>query len=939
MLQLIFHKIKNKKWMNLCLFAGILLLVAVFSCHPMLEEGAEDRLLFTSFEQYAEENNEFPAVFSRSGSYEISDYPTVESVCKKMDAYENKWTEYVTVDPVISQQSLKLASANAQSDLGFTDRFLGISYLRDMEDHITIVKGEGLTAGTGEGAFPCIISEAVMDDVGLTVGEEITFPYALDQAGNPAKFVVTGIFRESSQGDNYWYHDSTDYQKQLFVSEEVMDQLMGTYGYQSVSYEDNLLLNYTQIHHGNAEEYLGYIREFSKADGAFRANFVQTLEQYQRESQTVRTVLWVLELPCVVLLLLFLYMVSGQMLQAEEREIAVLRSRGATRKQTMLLYVLQSLLLSGGALVCGILLGYAMCKLAAGTDGFLQFTVKDVSIYGFRWKMILYGLAACVIAMLFVTLPVWKKSRINIVEQKSAGQIADKKPVWERFFLDVILLGISCYLLYNYRKQSDALSAGVLAGERLDPLVFLDASLFIFSCGLLVLRLIRYLILLVDHLGKKRWDCAMYASFLQMKRTFHRQSFISVFLIMTISMGIFQANMARTMNGNSEERIRYDVGADVRLQQAWPMRIYRGDGSPSVTYQEPDYQEYAGLMEDGICSSVTRVIEDNSTEIDAGSKSLSNCQFMAIHTREFGETAELMDGINDTHWYHALNALAEDVDGVILSRNAAEALGVSEGDSIDYMRYSPYFPSEDEPINTAEATVCAIVDGFPGYERYQYSYNKEGELEEQENYLIVANYATAIDVFGVTPYHIWMRLEQGKRADQITSYIEEKGLELEDWRFLEEETRESKSSALMQITNGMFTMGFFVSILVCAAGYLIYWIMSMKQREMLFGIYRAMGMPQRKLRRMLVNEQFFGSVLPILAGAGVGAVSTALFVRLIALVYLPRKHNVPIHIYWYGADLGELFLAVALVMILCGLVLGKLMKNMKVAQALKLGED
>ena len=51
---------------------------------------------------------------------------------------------------------------------------------------------------------------------------------------------------------------------------------------------------------------------------------------------------------------------------------------------------------------------------------------------------------------------------------------------------------------------------------------------------------------------------------------------------------------------------------------------------------------------------------------------------------------------------------------------AAEALEVSVGDSINYMRYSPYFSQGDDPINTAKATVCAIVDSFPGYERYRY---------------------------------------------------------------------------------------------------------------------------------------------------------------------------------------------------------------------------
>ena len=47
---------------------------------------------------------------------------------------------------------------------------------------------------------------------------------------------------------------------------------------------------------------------------------------------------------------------------------------------------------------------------------------------------------------------------------------------------------------------------------------------------------------------------------------------------------------------------------------------------------------------------------------------------------------------------------------------------------------------------------------------------------------------------------------------------------------------------------------------------------------------------------MLINEQMFSSVLASLAGYGVGAAATALFVKLVAIVYLPESHNIAISI-------------------------------------------
>lgn len=952
MFRFVWHKIKNKKWLNLCLLVGVSLLIGLFACHPMFEKGADNQVLETEFLSYAEEKNEFPATMGRAGSYDISDYSTVQSLHQRLQQYIEKWTSYVQLDEVEKQEYFSLSGGNADTSLGGTNYYLGIGFLTDMEEHIQIVRGKNLSeAETEPGIFPCIISEKVMDAYGLVVGEQLSFPYVTGRDGEPLRLEIAGICKESSNQDAYWYHELSYYEKQVFVSEETFDVLMEKYGHEKVSYEENLLLDYNGINSDNASLYADYIRQFHEADAAFTENFLETLENFETEKQTIQMMLWALELPCVVLLLLFIYMVSSQILTSEEGEIAVLRSRGATRLQTVRLYLYQSGIISGLGLGIGMFLGYGMCKCAASTDAFLKFVKKDVSLYRFHWEMVLYGLAAGIIAMLFMTIPVWKRSKVTIVEQKGKNIYAKHIPFWERSFLDVLLVALSCYFLYNFNKQKDALALSIIAQESIDPMILLNSSLFIFAVGLLFLRLCRYLVLLVSRIGKKYWGPSMFASFLQLKRTFYRQGFLIIFLIMTIAGGIFDANMARTMNNNMEERIAYNAGADVQLMENWKVRLAKGKDDEKFRweYTEPDYGNYSSLIEDGLCESMTRVIEDDNVELSAEGKIITGANLMAVHTREFGETAELMDGLNDTHWFNALNALAADPDGVILSRNAADAMGVKVGDTISYSRYHPIKSRETEKMGTVSATVCAIVDSFPGYERYCYEEkeeknvdknvdkNEKEKIEEQENYLIVANYATVVSEFQLTPYHIWMRLSENVTSEDVTEYLKE--IEPVEWLSAQEQITQNRNSAMVQVTNGMFTLSFVISLVICSVGFLIYWIMSIKNRELLFGIYRAMGMSMKEIYGMLINEQIFSSLLAILAGGGIGALTTWLFVRLMALVYLPKKHNIPIHIYIYASDLVKLAFVVFAVVLFCYLILCLLLRKMKIAQALRLGED
>lgn len=925
----VINKLKNRKWLNLCLLMGVALFIALFVCHPMFEKGAGNQILDRLFTDHATQQNEFPAQMSREGTYAVADYPDSQSVLDKLSGYEKKWTEYVDINKVSSQQLITLSGGRADTEFGGPNNYFTIGYLPELSEYAEVVKSQSDTA-----TFECSISEKTMDHYGLVAGEKVYLHVPDGSGKKEISFVISQICREKDINDPYWAKTLSDMGDVIFVSQDVFDEMMQYYSEDNISYSDFLMLDYRQINTENASLYDGYMEQFKDADKLYNDNIRDTLDGFFTQQKTIKLMLWALELPCLVLLILFIRMISAQILSLEENDILVLRSRGATKLQVFILYLQQSGIIAIAGCVLGIVLGYIMCRAAASTDGFLRFTAKDISTYKFVWQMLVYAVAAAVIMVLFITVPVWKKSKDAISERSSRERISKKKPLWEKCFIDVILLALSAYLLYNYNKQKSTLAISVLENRSIDPVMILDNSLFIFAAALLCVRLTGLIILLVDRLFKKHFSPAMYASFLQLKRTRYNQGFLAVFLIMTVAGGIFDANMARTMNSNMEKRIVYNVGCDAIYNEDFRLRIQKNkDGSVSWMYDEPDFGKYESLKNEGICDGVTRVLEDERVDISAGSGSVSDAYLMAINTKEFGETAKLQsdqnDDINDAHWFNYLNELAKEPDGVIISSNLAKALGLKGGDSLNYSRYVPEAVDDDQIYASENVKVCAIVKGFPGYERYTYETDAEGNVTEQEKYLIVANYATVVEKFGMTPYSVWMNLSKGKTVDDIYKNLTS-AQQLID---------ENKNSATVQITNGMFTLSFILSLIVCSVGFLLYWVMTLKQRELQFGIYRAMGMRMREVKAMLLNEQIFLSFLPLLAGAGIGIAATAMFVRLISIIYLPQKHNIGVNVYIYQSDMlelaGVLFVAVAV----CYVVISRLLKSMKIAQALRLGED
>jgi putative ABC transport system permease protein len=122
-------------------------------------------------------------------------------------------------------------------------------------------------------------------------------------------------------------------------------------------------------------------------------------------------------------------------------------------------------------------------------------------------------------------------------------------------------------------------------------------------------------------------------------------------------------------------------------------------------------------------------------------------------------------------------------------------------------------------------------------------------------------------------------------------------------------------------------------------GFLIFWILSIRSRELQFGIFRAMGMSMGEIITMLVCEQLLISGSSILIGVGVGTLATKLYLPLIQLAYSADNRVLPIRMISYSSDGIKLFAAVGLMIVVCMTVLAWLISKIRIAQALKLGED
>lgn len=936
MLRVMLQKIWHKKWMGFSLLLGSMLLIATVVSFPMYKTAAFDRMLQDEFKSYQSENSDWPAM---NKMVIISKKDATGSAISRMEKLMTEINQNLGVtekETILYYAVSKMEAKSTMNRDDIQDIALRLGMMSDLPDNAKVTSGEMYSEDglTEDGCIEVVISQATMVSSKLLLGEEVQFSALKGIDGKPIRIKVVGVFEEADKGDLYWQitPDETDgvclMEENLF-KEYFTGQRAGGYTLTCTYFP---MFEYTDIKASGVAQ----IREYTKyltEDSPYRSTmdvpvYDSILEEFMSKQDRISATLFILQVPVLVLLCAFLFMISTQMYDMERNEISVIKSRGASGGQIFRLYFYQCLLLTLLGAAVGIPLGSVFCRILGATGNFLEFNVTRSLNVTYTQDVWTYALVAGVVVLLITSLPALKHSRLSIVKLKQ--QKALKQRVWwEKCFLDVICLGVSLYGYYSFKKNEEALAQAVLMGEPLDPLLYLSSSLFIVGLGLLGLRLQPLLVQLLYLVGKRWWKPASYASFMENKKNGKKQQFIMLFMILTVSLGMFHSTVARTILSNAKENIAYLDGADVILQEVWQRNAAMpslGDNQ-NTSYIEPDLAKYAGAP--GLESYTKVIIDEKSTFKLKGGPDLQ-ATVLGIHTKEFGLSTEIDESLLKEPYYAYLNALAVDAQGILISANFANQFDCKVGDFIDY--------KNSEELE-CRGRVVGIFDYWPGYAPSQISLNPDGTINDAGNFLIIANYATLEDKWGTVPYELWITTDGLEASEQFKQWVVEQDIRVQKFVDREKDLNDVVFDPLLQGTNGVLTMGFIVTIILCGVGYLIYWVMSIRSREMLFGVLRACGMHKKEIFHMLINEQIFSGLFSILVGIGVGKVASDMFVPVLQTAYAASNQILPMKLITNPDDLIRLYGVIGFVMVLCLLVLLILVLKMNVAKALKLGEE
>ena len=941
----------NNRWLTGSLFLGLIITVSLVSSIPTYTSSVLQKLLMKELEQHQVKNNEFPGSFSFSDSFSDK---IVSDPLQALEATE-KINEQIIQEagiPVLTKVQTLYTSPikmiyEDEARREDSQKPGKIVMMSDIDTHISLIDGRLPSKKSVDGVYEALVPEMALQKRNIVLDTV----FIAGEGDNQLRIKPVGTFKAKDMQDPYWTLSPDSFSNDFIIFEELFrNEILTKHESMLGIGRFNTAFDYHTITDSNIPTLLSLerklkadISEIKKSTIIFNFPIKDILRKYEKKGEQLTVMLWSINVPILIMLSIYLFMVSRLIVQRQLNEIAVLSSRGGTRGQILFIYFIESAILGLIALIVGPFIGLLLCQLLGSSNGFLEFVQRSTLPVKLELKSFIYGSVAVLASILMIMIPVYQASKHSIVNHKQSLARSVMKNQWVTIIFDLALIGIALYGLSTFkRRQKEILLLANENGELvIDPLLFYIPALFIIGTGLLILRIYPLILRLIYKLGEKYWPVSLYSTFLQVSRSAKQYQFLMLFLIMTIGIGVFSASAARTLNTNLEEQLRYRNGAEITLDVRWESNVPttsasspsgqspapEGDGETAevfkdVVYIEPPFDPITELKE---VEHATKVFKKENVTVMGKGNSHYGVNLMAIDPNDFGQTAWFKDTLLQNHWYEYLNLIAKEPSGILISQSLSSTLGAKVGD---------YLSINWDGSDKAEFVVYGIINYWPSFNPLE---KKEGVSSDSA--LIVANLPYVQNMMGLEPYDVWVKLKPDISRESFYQNIKESTIPVTRMDDVNPKLVELKNSALLLGINGSLTLGFLISILITFIGFLLYWVLTIKSRTLQYGIYRAMGIPMPQLIGILISEQLLTSGFACLLGIGVGGITSKLFVPLFKITFNPTDLTPPFTVIFDQSDEARIYLFVTFMLIVGLTILVIFLRKIKIHQAIKLGED
>jgi len=645
------------------------------------------------------------------------------------------------------------------------------------------------------------------------------------------------------------------------------------------------------------------------------------------------------------LVLFFVSMMASLLVDRQADAIAILRSRGASRRQVLGSLVIQGIGLGLIALVLGPLLALlivwllAQSTLAAADQGALNVITTDPLRVALGLGP--FALAAVGISIITLVVAVLGATRRDVLAIRREAARSSYRPLWQRLNLDLFaaLFALVSYGAIVYLTNSHVLDAH-LRLLLLSPLALIQSVCLLLACLLLLLRLYPLLLRLGAWIAAHRRGAAPLVALAQMARAPRQSVRMTLLLALASAFAIFTLVFTATQRQRILDVAAYQAGADfsgtVPINLYTPQQLNR---MTSVYRHLPGViSATLGLTKPATAGGATVNVSINFKAVDANTFAST-----ALWTQQ--DSSQSLSSLMGQLAAQRASGIARAVVPAVVDANTASFLHVSEG--ANFTLNFALTPSSD----LVSFKVVAVVQNIPTSGDSSLS----AVLVDYQTFAdVYTKHFTRASEFNVPLNYVWLRTrDDAASLASVRKALSQGNLQLNPLFDRRATIATLYHEPLYLSLIGVLILGAVTALLLALVGNLIASWLSARSRLTNFAVLRALGTAPRQVASVLSWEQGMVYSTAIVLGIIFGMVLSVLVLpALIFTSVLPTyiTGDIP-EAEFYAAQSAppihmiiptSLGIALGVFVAICVVALGMMLfivSRPSLSQALRLNED
>ena len=292
-----------------------------------------------------------------------------------------------------------------------------------------------------------------------------------------------------------------------------------------------------------------------------------TFFQFDRKLFFLKILLFILSAPIIAIVLYYISLSAGMVVDRQRNEIAILKSRGVGTWQIVGVYTLEGILVGAIAMIIGPILATSVAQVIGKTYTFLVFTNREDLPITLTAQHYLFAAGAVALSIAASLGPAINAARQSIVTYKQDVSRVTRPRLYQRYFLDLVLLAVAIYGFISLRSRDSLLSLGPEGQLFSDPLLLVAPVVFIFAVALVFLRFFPFIVSAIAFIGSRFYGVGIHLGLRQISRSPGQFIRLVLLLVLTFALGTFSASMAATIDRNINDRILFKVGGDAYFNE------------------------------------------------------------------------------------------------------------------------------------------------------------------------------------------------------------------------------------------------------------------------------------------------------------------------------------------------------------------------------------